>query len=383
MTLSTTKAADFDPSFGENGRLEVRPPGNFTNILSNVTTDALGRLVIFGSYRRQTPATQRPGVARFTDIGAFDTGFGDMQDGLTSPPKEVLASSVSSIAMLEDGKFFITGASSTQLPLIQYDADGKLVSSQDIAQESQSVTPRLLALEDKFLVATANGSAGVIYRRQADGTPDMDFGSDGKTTFLSGNSYISTLHMARSKGNSYFYLAGEVGNDGFILRMTDSGELDQGFADNGVYLIKMVDSRLSACRKVIELSDGKLLALIASSGSVDNSAIYLTRLTTNGRIDTTFNRGEPVLIPGEVGEDLAIQDDKILILHRGLMTGNQLTRYLPNGALDQEFGSDGSGSINFNNAQIGFAKSITVQNDGKIVVAGLSGSLTVLLRLLP
>lgn len=384
MTLIQTQTNQPDPSFGVNGKLDIRTPGNFRNDLSTVTLDATGRrLMIQGAYEREASNQSMPGVAMLIDDGAFDTRFGDMQDGLTTVPPVNLASSASSVATLADGSLYMTGAAYSQLPLINYDLDGKFISIRDIAEGPQSSTPRLLGLGDKFLVAAGNNQGGIIYRRHADGEPDVSFGTAGKANFLTGNSYVSTLHMARSVNASSFYVVGELNNDGFILRMTHTGEMDQGFANGGVYTVRMIDARYTACRRAIELSNGKLLALINSSGTEQNPASHLMRLTAEGRIDATFNRGEPLRVPGEVGEDITLQaDGKILVANRSLITGNQLTRYFPDGGLDTEFGSDATGSITFTSEQIGFVKSVMVQPDGKIVLGGTSGSITTLLRLM-
>jgi uncharacterized delta-60 repeat protein len=381
--MTQNQRTELDPEFGENGKLDVRPPGNFRNDLSSVTTDESGlRLMIYGAYERQTPQLSIPGVASLFLNGNFDTRFGDRQDGLTIAPPSILATSASSIARLSDGSFFVTGAASSQLPLLRYDHEGRLMYFMDLAEGPQYTTPRVLGMGDAVLLASSDRNGGVIYCRN-DETEEPEFGIGGKATFLTGNSYVSTLHMARCADSWSFYLAGEVGNEGYILRMNRTGQLDQDFANAGVYSIRMVNARYSACRRVIELPDGKILALINGSGSDIGAASYLIRLTATGRIDATFNRGEPLRMPGEVGEDMTLHaDGRILVANRGVMTGNQLTRYLPDGLLDIEFGHDGTGSITFTDDQIGFVKGVMVQPDGKIVVGGTSGSTTTLLRLL-
>jgi hypothetical protein len=380
--MAQTQRNLLDPTFGVNGKLDVRPPGNFRNDLSNMATDASGlRLMIYGAYERETPQLSIPGVGCLYLNGNFDTRFGDRQDGLTIVPTSILAASASSFARLNDGSFFITGSASHQLPLLRYDHEGRLMHFTDLAQGPQYSTPRLLGMGDAVLLASSDRNGGVIYRRNYE-TEEPDFGIGGKATFLTGNSYVSTLHMARGTDDS-FYLAGEVGNDGYILRMTRTGQLDQSFAEDGVYSVRMVDARYSACRRVIKLIDGNVLALVNSSGSDNGVASHVIRLTATGRIDVTFNRGEPLRVPGDVGEDMTLEaDGRILVAHRSVMTGNKLTRYLPNGLLDLDFGIDGSGSITFTDEQIGFVKGVMVQPDGKIVVGGTSGSITTLLRLM-
>jgi uncharacterized delta-60 repeat protein len=382
MTILQNQRIEFDPTFGVNGKLDVSPPGNFRNDLSNLAMDASGlRLMIYGAYERETPNLSIPGVASLYLNGNFDTRFGDRQDGLTIAPPSILAQSASGFARLNNGSFFITGSASQQLPLLRYDHEGRLMYVMDLAEGPQYSTPRLLGMGEAVLLASSDRNGGVIYCRNYE-TEEPYFGIDGKATFLTGNSYVSTLHMARGSDDS-FYLAGEVGNDGYILRMTRTGELDQGFADGGVYKVRMVDARYNACRRVIALPDGKVLALINGSGSDLGAGSHLIRLTATGRIDTTFNRGDPLRVPGEVGEDLTLQaDGRILVANRGVMTGNQLTRYLPDGLLDIEFGNEGTGSITFTNEQISFVKAVMVQPDGKILIGGTSGSTTTLLRLL-
>lgn len=85
-----------------------------------------------------------------------------------------------------------------------------------------------------------------------------------------------------------------------------------------------------------------MLALITtSSGSGPIS--YLIRLGRKELADATFNRGQPLRIPGEIGEDIAIKaDGKILVVHRDLEIGNLLTRYLPDGLPDTGFDDAGT-----------------------------------------
>lgn len=380
MTLKCTQAAELDASFGENGRQVVQTPGNFTNNLSTVAIDPQGRLTLIGSYQRVSPVANRPGVGRLLDSGDFDIAFGAYKDGLTVAPENVEAATASGLAWMPDGSFYITGPAFNQLPLVHYDRDGTLIEYLSLV-DSPTATSQLLAMSDTVMVATSNPEGGIVYRypEQPDGP---DFGTDGKATFLTGSSYVSTLHMARNIDSSLFYLAGEVANDGYIVRMDLSGNLDPGFANAGVYRIKMLDARYSACRRVIALADGKILALVNGSGSDADPACHVIRLTETGRVDATFNRGEPVRV-GEVGEDMSLQaDGKFLVAHRSPQTGNHVTRYLPTGSADTSFGDNGTGVFTTSSDQISFVKGVVAQPDGKIVIAGTFGSTTALLRLL-
>jgi uncharacterized delta-60 repeat protein len=379
--MTSIKAGALDPEFGQDGKLEIRPPGNFYNNMSGVTTDASGRLLIYGGYARSGGENASElGAARLRNNGNFDTEFG--QAGLTIKPKTVLASSANSLAFMADGSFFITGYSSSQLPIVRYNKDGQQPADWNLTPGQSNLSPRLLATtDDKLLVATRDLKGGALYRRNNNGSADDSFGDAGKITFLPDEIYIAILHMARSINTSSFYLAGETANDGFILRFKDNGELDATFADRGIYRFNLPDAILNACRRVIELSNGKILAIISSPGS-EGGLVQLFCLTPAGELDSTFNGGKPLSVAGDVGEDIAVQQDgKLLVTHRGNITGQQLTRYLPDGLPDRSFGDDGT--VTFTNHQISFLKGVTVQPDGKIVVAGAWGSITTLLRLLP
>lgn len=382
-TTHSIRTAQLDPTFGDNGTLEVRPPGNFRNDMTNLIIDTSGRLVIYGAYMREAPVLDQPGVARLNDDGSFETAFGDLQDGLTTTPDNVLATHASSLVLMADGAFFITGSANTQLPLVQYDKDGRYMADREVYSAPLTSSPRLLiSNEQKVLVATSDSNGGALFRHHSDGTPDDDFGEQGKITFLSGKRYVATLHMAHSVAGA-FYLAGEVLNDGFILRLDNNGKPDETFAERGLYTVKLAGYSVSSCRKAIELVTGNVLALVNASGSESTGevACYLIQLTPTGEVDPTFNRGDPLRI-GEISEDIAVQaDGKFLVAHRSLATGNQLTRYLPGGLPDANFGNDGTQPLTFNPELVTAVKNVIVQPDGKIVISGKSTSGTTLLRL--
>jgi uncharacterized delta-60 repeat protein len=379
--MTSIQTAELDPSFGQNGKVEIRTPGNFFNVMTSVTTDASGRLLIYGSYAQKGNAIPGLGVARLREDGQFDHSFGDQQDGLAVVPHRVQASMGSALVCMNDGAIFTTGPAAEQLPLLHYDEDGRHIADRDLGGGQMKSMPQLLnAANDKLWVAVSSSSSGVLLRRNTDGTPDTNFGEEGKTTFLTGGRYQSVVHMSGSRTGSSFYIAGELENDGFILRMKDDGELDTSFAEAGVYRIAITGSGFGSCRKAIELGNGKILALVNSAGSACGS-IFLIRLTPLGQPDPGFNNGQPLAVPGEVADSMTVQaDGKILVTHRGVLTGQQLSRYRPDGVPDISFGDNGT--ITFTDQQFTLLKSVIIQPDGKLVVAGQWGSITTLLRLM-
>src|SRR5205814_3237766 len=127
-------------------------------------------------------------------------------------------------------------------------------------------------------------------------------------------------------------------------------------------------------------SDGKIIvAGIKGVMSNPSELVYIIRYNTIGVVDNTFGNGGSVLTT--LTQDariktVAIQDDgKILIA--GIMNYGShpakaiLLRYNSNGSLDPNFGSGGVDSLSILNYEDVF-NSIAVQPDGKIIAGGNS-----------
>jgi uncharacterized delta-60 repeat protein len=127
------------------------------------------------------------------------------------------------------------------------------------------------------------------------------------------------------------------------------------------------------------LPDGRILAYGATGGTH-----VLLRLWPDGSPDAggrqTLAFDDATFPPGsnEVGEDVAIQSDgKIVVVGQVANAGNTesdfaLARFLPDGELDESFGSHGRVAFSFHNLDA--AKAVAIQSDGKIVAAGYEGS---------
>ena len=156
------------------------------------------------------------------------------------------------------------------------------------------------------------------------------------------------------------------------------GDLDTSFGTGG----KVVTSFLGQddfVRSVAIQSDGKIVvAGETKNGTYDEFA--LARYNPDGTLDTSFGNSGGKMITnsnnnGDHARSVAIQSDgKIVLAGAGDNTGNDdfaLYRYNTDGSLDSSFGTGGKvftavGSGN------DFAESVAIQSDGKIVVAGYS-----------
>ncbi|MCP4103071.1 MAG: BspA family leucine-rich repeat surface protein, partial [Lentisphaerae bacterium] len=169
-----------------------------------------------------------------------------------------------------------------------------------------------------------------------------------------------------------------------LVRFNPDGTLDTTFDTDGIVTTDMASGTADAfAHSVTVQSDGKILiAGYGLNGGGDND-FALVRYNSNGGLDTTFNTTGKVSTPiGTNTEDQAysvtLQDDgKILVAgysHNGIDNDLALVRYNSDGSLDVDFDGDTGTGNGIVTTDIGSAEnygySVTVQSDGKILVAG-------------
>jgi uncharacterized delta-60 repeat protein len=172
---------------------------------------------------------------------------------------------------------------------------------------------------------------------------------------------------------------GPINNSDFALvRYTTNGALDLTFGTGG-RVATPIGSGDSRGYEVAIQTDGKLV-VAAVSFSGGNPVFALVRYTTNGALDLTFGTGGIVTTPigsdGESGLSVAIQTDGKLVVagwsNNGTNLDFALVRYTTNGALDNTFGTGGIVTTDFGSSD-DRGSSVAIQTDGKLVVAGISG----------
>ncbi|HSE83332.1 MAG TPA: hypothetical protein VLB01_02140 [Thermodesulfobacteriota bacterium] len=208
------------------------------------------------------------------------------------------------------------------------------------------------------------------------GDLDTTFSGDGKVlTTFSSESYDKTSAIA-IQSNGKIVVAGNTnniyGNYGFALaRYNSNGSLDTTFSGDGKVTIIDVGTAYSLAIQ----SNGKIVI----AGMYDyNTGIALARLNSNGSLDTTFSGDGKVLTDfgssysAASAHDLSIQEDGKIVV-AGTVTdykGNfALVRYNSNGTLDKTFDGDGKVITDFGDIE-SVASAIAIESDSRIVVAG-------------
>jgi uncharacterized delta-60 repeat protein len=229
---------------------------------------------------------------------------------------------------------------------------------------------------ESFLITSATlliFLVSVITAQTAPGDLDTSFALTGKTRIGFGGGGDSGKGVAvQADGKTIV-----VGESSFpqkvafsIIRYTTNGLLDTSFNSSGVALAPFDSGTGGTCAGVRIQSDGKIV--VAGTYYTSSGAeIALIRLNTNGLFDSSFGaNGLAFTNAGnqEIANALSLQaDGKIVVAGYGL-GGIVVKRFLTNGVLDTTFGVNGKAAISV--APTTVANAVALQFDGKILVAG-------------
>ena len=156
------------------------------------------------------------------------------------------------------------------------------------------------------------------------------------------------------------------------------GDLDTSFNSTGIVTTSF-GSDWDWANSVVVQANGKI---VVSGTSLQpalggNQDFAVARYNPDGSLDLSFNSTGKVTTDFNTSEwayGMALQNDgKILVTGTSVSDGLVLVRYNPDGGLDATFKGTGKVTTKFGTST-DVGKSIAVQNDGKIVVAGYSRS---------
>jgi uncharacterized delta-60 repeat protein len=224
-------------------------------------------------------------------------------------------------------------------------------------------------------VALLQESAFGVRRYFNNGTLDTSFGTAGTAVIdlpkgpISENVALGVTVAMQSDGK---ILVGGRSNDQFtLIRLTSSGKLDTTFSNDGIVTTDFGTGGFSdGIHDIVVQPDGKIVAVGESNG-----VIAIARYTTSGNLDTTFDGDGKVLTNtsghGEHMNAVALQSDgKIIAAGAASPDGLRLmvARYTTSGQLDTTFDGDGM-RITSLGGELG---SVALQADGRIVASSTS-----------
>jgi uncharacterized delta-60 repeat protein len=223
----------------------------------------------------------------------------------------------------------------------------------------------------------------LVLRFNSDGTRDNAFGVGGVFIYgekRKGNTYGSGIAIQPDGkivvvGDSYYDKSREV----LVLRCNSDGSVDSTFGKGGVATYR------SQTKENKDLSFGVMLqsdARIVVVGSTHNGKTYepmILRYNNDGSLDSSFGKGGVVTYKGLSdanvwGRAVAIQPDGRIVIVGVSYTPKKCdvltVRYNADGSLDKGFGEGGVAPSSCPPGGRDWGRSIAIQPDGKIIVAG-------------
>lgn len=227
------------------------------------------------------------------------------------------------------------------------------------------------------------GSQFAFARCLTNGSPDPEFGTDGKVS-LNISEYLNKITALLIQPDGKIIGVGYASSisssvyDIVLIRLLADGSPDPDFGTNG--MISYGEDAISEKAYAAALqSDGKIV-VAATHGTNESFAMNVVRFNTDGTPDSFFGiNGTSNHSFGGLFEkacDVAIQPDgKIIIAgYSDTYQTNSIVlgRLLPDGTIDNTFGYGGF-IVNNPCSSNDMATSVALQDDGKILVGGTSG----------
>ena len=335
--FSPDAPGDLDPTFGTGGKVitdftddafyarqvEVQPDGKIVALgwLYNINGNLLGTYLI-----------------RYNPNGAIDNSFGTNGVVRVSCQTECFEDG---FVILPDGKILIAG-------------DARVSNVFNFA----------------------------VFRLNPNGTRDATWGANGAVTIpiVSGSSYGYEI-VVQPDGKIVIFGEAQRGNsanyDIGIARLNANGTIDISFGTNGISVVQIPNAAgFNGIPEVRLQTDGKFLFLYESFGAAINGVV---RVNPTGTLDTTFASGGLLAVPTYTFQTraLALQPDGkfVLVTRTPNATGGTqesvVSRYNPNGTLDDSFGTNGRVAFPPQSAtDILSFRAVIIQPNGKIIIGG-------------
>jgi len=262
-----------------------------------------------------------------------------------------------------------------------FGSGGKVAANDPLGAKSMA-----LQADGKLVILSERSR---LTRFNADGTPDLGFGTNGGVTVSFNNAGDTPRGLAlQSDGKIVVVgraLAGTFDDFG-VARYNGDGSLDTSFGNNGKLSIDINGSNDDAGVAMVQ-ADGRIV--VAGNGGTAtqlgvDSDFAVVRLTSDGALDGTFGVGGKAHtnIAGRadlVNTAILQSDGKVILAGRvgvdgGALPDTGLVRFNADGTLDMQFGNGvGTGIVRIDLSASGRdydeAESLALDANGKIVLA--------------
>lgn len=326
--------------------------------------------------------------------GDLDTGFGVSSSGINYTNAGG-GEKAFGITLQSDNKIILVGTNGSSFMVARYTPAGLLDTAGFGGGAGYVLTPiganaaayGAVVQNDGAIVVVGSATYGAnthfaLARYLSTGALDPSFGVSGVVTSTLSAELTDEAHAVVIDNNNKIVVGGTVNRDLAVVRYTSAGALDSAFGTGGVASADFTGASDEGWDLAIQGDNKIVVAGFADTGSSDDFA--LARFSPSGNLDNTFGGGT-----GKVSTDfgsqsidqaygLSLQSDGKLVL-AGLRTPPgggatddfALARYDTSGSLDLTFDTDGRVTTDLagNNEQ---AYDVAVQPTGRIVAAGFT-----------
>lgn len=340
VTLSMAQPGSLDPSFADNGKFIL--DNGYTDLFTDIEVQDDQKIIAVGiTYDAAWVASTQ--VMRFLPDGTPDPTFAN--NGVYTFTLNFEAN-IYGCVIQPDHKILMTGSTTDyndyRILMIRLNENG--------------------TLDDTF------GTNGIVVQKIG---PEINFFED--------HSYAVALQDEK------ILLAGKSYNENYqfvpvVVRFTESGQLDDTFGDGGVASIPVTEVENDFDCLVV-LDDGKIIAAGHYANTFLSFAMLMVRFLPDGTLDDAFGNNGIVNFPYSGVDDEAFgmaitPDDEIVIAGFTTTVGYNysmlLLKYDMQGNPVADFGNNGVVVSDQGSYDVG--NGLCIQGDGKIIVAGSSGS---------
>ena len=238
-----------------------------------------------------------------------------------------------------------------------------------------------------ILMSTAAAMALLVFVASAlaaAGKLDSSFSGDGTavTDFTPRHDWANAIVV---QPDGMVVIAGEAGYGRRarfgVARYRTNGKLDPAFGGDGKVTTNLTRGIDFAYDMALQ-TDGKIVVTGEAGYLMNNPRVGVVRYNPDGTLDATFGGGDGKVITDvtrreDWGDGVSVQADGKIVVGGGCgytsLKGTVCAiRYNPDGSLDPSFGVGGEKRIDITPVS-DWANSVTLQTDGKIVLAGEAG----------
>lgn len=389
------QAGDLDLTFSGDGKVLPVVVGGYS-YANAVALQPDGKIITAGQINDGWDA--KYGVMRFNADGTLDNTFSG--DGMVATSFANGSNIAYSIALQSDGKIVVAGysvnGSNSDFFIARYNSDGTLDNTfsgdgkvlTDLGSNYDRGHAVALQSDEKIVVAGLFHNAtsvdydfGVV-RYKSDGTVDSTFSEDGIQTLDLGNGQ-DDAHSVAIQSDGKIIIAGyaetETHRDIAVVRYNTDGTLDNTFSEDGIQLTDVGGNQDRGYAVALQ-PDGKIVVTGMSNTNTGQNYFELcvVRYNSDGTLDNTFSgdgmQTTAVAPQYSVGRSVAIQPDgKIVVAGSASQTYEDfaVVRYNSDGTLDNTFSGDGMQTTVFEaTSDDDEGRAVVLQPDGKIIVAG-------------